>query len=316
MPTRATVEAVTPLGSEIKTFKLVAPGAFTAASAGAHVDLFLPNGLNRQYSLCDFDPAGNWGTIGVKHETQGRGGSDWLHKNLRPGSAIDIGDVRNNFALDETAAGYLLIAGGIGVTPMVPMARRLMALGKPFKFLYLARDAAAAGFTPLLESLGMGAALHVHLDDRDGMYDLQGTLDALPKDHQLYFCGPERLLEATLKLTENWMPNRVHYERFSGGDAAAILAKGTASEFDVELAKTGGTYHIPAHLTILEVLLDNGVTPPFGCMDGVCGSCICGVIEGEVEHRDLNQPGDQHDAEGTMAICVSRAKGSKLVLDL
>lgn len=312
----ATVEAVTPLGTEIKTFRLSASGAFKDATPGAHVDLFLPNGLNRQYSLCDVDPAGNWGTIGVKHEAQGRGGSAWMHANLNEGDTIEIGEVRNNFALDESAPGYLLVAGGIGVTPMVPMARRLRELGKPFRFLYLARDEAAAGFRPVLAGMGLGDALHTHLDDRDGLFDLKGALSQLPVDHQVYFCGPEGLLSAVLALTDTWPSNRVHYERFSGGDAAAILAAAPKEGFEVELAQTGGTFHIPEDKSILDVLLENGITPPFGCMDGVCGSCTTSVLEGEADHRDLNQPADVHDADGTMCICVSRAKSPKLVLDL
>lgn len=316
MTIKATVDAATPLGAEIKTFRLSAPGAFKNAAPGAHVDLFLPNGLNRQYSLCEYDPAGDWGTIGVKHETQGRGGSAWLHTHLKAGDGIEIGEVRNNFVLDEGAPGYLLIAGGIGVTPMVPMAAHLKELGKPFRFLYLARDEAAAGFQPVLQALDLGSALHTHRDDKDGMFDLQAELTALPADHQVYFCGPESLIAAILDFTKDWPRERVHFERFSGGDAAAILAAAPKDGFEVVLAQSGQTFHIPEDQSILDVLLDNGITPSFGCMDGVCGSCTTPVLEGEVDHRDLSAPAEQHDADHTMCICVSRAKGDKLVLDL
>lgn len=316
MTTTATVVGITPLGDEIKSFRLSAPGAFKNATPGAHVDIHLGNGLVRSYSLCDFDPDGNWGVIGVKDEPNGGGGSHWLHTQLRVGQPLEIGEVRNNFALDETAAGYLLIAGGIGVTPMVPMARRVAALGKPMRFVYLARSLASAGFMPVLETLDLGPALTPHIKDRDGRFDLKASLDALPVDHQLYFCGPERLLDDVLAATKDWDPARVHFERFSAGEAAQALQAAPSAGFDVELARTGATFHVPEDTTILQVLLDNGLTPPFGCMDGVCGSCTCGVIEGEVEHRDLNQTAEEHDAEGSMCICVSRAKSQKLVLDL
>ncbi len=313
MPTPATVSEIQKLGSEIKTFKLVAPGAFKNATPGAHIDIFLPNGLTRQYSLSDFDPIGNWGVIGVKNEVSGRGGSAWLHANLSEGASVDIGDIRNNFGLDENAPGHLLIAGGIGVTPMVSMARRLTALGKPFRFLYLARNKAAAGFLDILKEIIPSEALTVHFDDADGIYDLKGELSRLPAGHQVYFCGPEGMLSAILDLTRDWPAECVRFERFTADPAAASEP---ASGFTVELAKTGGSFEIPDDKSILDVLLENGLSPDFGCTAGVCGACTCDVIEGEVDHRDSTQTAEEHDSGGTMCICVSRAKGPKLVLDL
>lgn len=313
MPTSATVTEIKQLGSEIKTFKLVAPGAFKSATPGAHIDLFLPNGLNRQYSLSDFDPGGDWGVIGVKNESAGRGGSAWLHTNLTEGAAIEIGEVRNNFELDENASGYLLIAGGIGVTPMVSMARRLTALGKPFRFLYLARSREAAGFLDILQGLGMGDALSVHFDDASGVYDLAGELKRLPDGQQVYFCGPEPMLAAVLDLTRDWPADRVRFERFSADPAAAAQP---AAGFIVELAQTGRTFEIPDDKSILDVLLENGLSPEYGCTAGVCGACTSTVIEGEVIHCDSTLTPEEHDKHHTMCICVSRAKGDKLVLDL
>lgn len=313
MPTPATVSEVQTLGSEIKTFKLVAPGAFKNATPGAHVDIFLPNGLTRQYSLSDYDPIGNWGVIGVKNEVTGRGGSAWVHANLSEGASVDIGDVRNNFDLDENAPGYLLIAGGIGVTPLVSMARRLTALGKPFRFIYLVRNKGAAGFLDTLQELIPSDSLTVHFDDADGIYDLQGELSRLPEGHQVYFCGPETMLSAVLDLTRDWPAERVRFERFTADPTVASLP---GSGFIVELAKTGGAYEVPDDKSILDVLLEAGLSPDYGCTAGVCGACTCDVIEGEVEHRDSTQTAEEHDAGGTMCICVSRAKGPKLVLDL
>ena len=313
MPTPATVAEIQKLGSEIKTFKLVAPGAFKNATPGAHIDIFLPNGLTRQYSLCDFDPIGNWGVIGVKNEVSGRGGSAWLHANLEEGASVDIGDVRNNFDLDENAPGYLLIAGGIGVTPMVSMARRLTALGKSFRFVYLCRTKEAAGFLDILKEIVPSEALTVHFDDADGVYDLKGELGRLPAGQQVYFCGPEGMLSAVLDLTRDWPAQLVRFERFSADPAAASQP---ASGFTVELAQSGGSFEIPDDKSILDVLPDAGLSPEYGCTAGVCGACTCGVIEGEVDHRDSTQTADEHDAGGTMCICVSRAKGAKLVLDI
>ncbi len=314
MPTlTATVTEVIPLGAEIKSFRLETSGNhFADATPGAHIDVFVPNGLNRQYSLWDWAEDGAWGAIGVKHEADGRGGSAWLHENLKPGATLEIGAVRNNFKLDEAADGHVLIAGGIGVTPLVPMARRLAALGKSMKLYYLARDAGAAGFTDILRGLGLGDALQCHLDDRDGMFDLKGVLAAMPPGAPVYFCGPEPLLQAVLAATKDWPSDRVHYERFS---ADPTLADAPAEGFEVVLAKSGKTFHVPDDQSILDVLLDNGLDPDFGCMDGVCGSCTTDVVEGEVDHRDATMTAEEHDDEGTMCICVSRAKGARLVLD-
>ena len=313
MTLMATVEDVTTLGTEIKSFRLRCPGAFDAAAPGAHVDLSLPNGLKRQYSMWDWDPAKEWVAIGVKNETTGRGGSKWLHDNLSTGASIEIGAVRNNFTLDEAANGHILIAGGIGVTPMVPMARRLRELNKPFKFYYLARDAEAAGFTETLDDLGLGDSLVHHRDDRDGTFDLDHALGACCSEGQVYFCGPEGLLKAVLDKTAGWSAGRVRFERFVA-DAEAL--SGPTSGFDVEIRSTGQTFHVPEEKSILDVLLDNGLTPDFACMDGVCASCITPVLDGEVEHRDSTLSPEDHDADRTMCICVSRAKGAKLVLDL
>ncbi len=308
------VAEIVPLGAEIKSFRFAAPAGqpFTGMAPVCHVDVHLPNGLIRQYSLWDWDPAGAWIAVGVKKEPAGRGGSAWLHDNLKTGDSVDLGGIRNNFVLDENAGGYTLIAGGIGVTPMVAMARRLKALGKPFHFYYLARDEKAAGFDPVLKGLGLDGALTAHRDDRDGLFDIKALLSKLPGDTQVYFCGPEGMLQAVLTATEGWPSSRVHFERF----VAAAATDAPKGEFQVVLAKTDRTFEIPADKSILDVLLDAGLTPDFGCMGGVCGACTTSVIEGEVDHHDSVMPAEQHDAEGSICICVSRAKSARLVLDL
>jgi len=311
---QATVAEVLPLGPEIKSFKLSTDDfAFRSAAPGAHIDVYLPNGMIRQYSLWDWADDGSWCAIGVKGEEKGRGGSKWLHDNLKPNDQIEVGEIRNNFVLDESAPGYALFAGGIGVTPMVAMARRLKELGKPMQFFYLARNEAAAGFAPILEDLNLGASLHHHFDDRDGLLDIKGHLDGLDAGTQVYFCGPEGLLNAVLSHTENWPSDRVRFERFSG-DPTKLNAP--TDGFELVLQKSGQTFHIPEDETILDVLMENGLSPDFGCMDGVCGSCTLDVVEGEVDHRDATMTPEEHDADGTMCICVSRAKGSRLVIDL
>ncbi|MDA0997470.1 MAG: PDR/VanB family oxidoreductase [Proteobacteria bacterium] len=311
----ATITAVTELGAEIKSFRFQAPAGQPLAgmAPGCHVDLFLPNGLNRQYSPWDWDPAGAWISVGVKRETSGRGGSAWLHDNLSEGGTIELGDIRNNFPLDEAAEASVLIAGGIGVTPMIAMARRLREKGRRFRFYYLARNAGAAGFTEVLAGLGLGDALTRHLDDRDGLFNIKGLIEGLSQSTQVYFCGPEPMLKAVLNATQDWDQGRVRFERFSGDPIAATAP---AAGFTVELARSGRSVFVPADKTILNALLEAGIAAEFGCTEGVCGSCEVGYIEGDIEHLDSTMPAEAHDAAQTLCICVSRAKGDKLILDL
>tara|TARA_R110000787_G_scaffold284745_1_gene398887 strand:- start:11454 stop:12398 length:945 start_codon:yes stop_codon:yes gene_type:complete len=311
--TKAIVESVEQLGTEIKSFRLSAPGAFVSSTPGSHLDLFLPNGLIRQYSIWNWSDDGSWGEIGVKDEPNGRGGSSWLHENLKAGDTIEIGAVRNNFELNDTEDGQVLIAGGVGVTPIVSMARRLKQLGRFFKVFYLARTKEAAGFKNILEGLGLGDQLHCHVDQIDGVFDLNAVLASMNAEQRLYVCGPEPLLSAVLEKTNEWSTSRVLYERFG---AAPIEPNGTDGPFEVVLAKSDLSFMIPDGDSILDTLLDNGLDPEHGCADGACGACKTKVLDGTVDHRDSAFTPETHEADGTMCICVSRAIGNRLVLDL
>ena len=275
--TKAIVESVEQLGTEIKSFRLSAPGAFVSSTPGSHLDLFLPNGLIRQYSIWNWSDDGSWGEIGV------------------------------------TEDGQVLIAGGVGVTPIVSMARRLKQLGRFFKVFYLARTKEAAGFKNILEGLGLGDQLHCHVDQIDGVFDLNAVLASMNAEQRLYVCGPEPLLSAVLEKTNEWSTSRVLYERFG---AAPIEPNGTDGPFEVVLAKSDLSFMIPDGDSILDTLLDNGLDPEHGCADGACGACKTKVLDGTVDHRDSAFTPETHEADGTMCICVSRAIGNRLVLDL
>lgn len=312
---QATLTATDDLSEEIRSFTFEARDGtpFTAAVPGAHIDVYLPGELLRQYSLWQWDPAGRWGAVAVKREDAGRGGSAAMHR-LSVGDTVTLVGPRNNFPLTEDAAHSILIAGGIGATPIYAMAARLAALGRPQTVHYLTRSRAHAAFQPAFEALELGDALSCRYDDTHGLTDIGALLDAAPAGTHLYVCGPEPLLNAVLNAAESRFPSeRVHFERFSA-DPSALA--GPMEGFEVELAQSGKTLSVPADKTILEVMQEAGVPVDFGCTEGVCGACILDVLEGEVDHRDSVLTPDEQAENSIMCVCVSRAKGGRLVLDI
>jgi len=294
------------------TFEAVNGTPFADASAGAHIDVHLPDNLMRQYSLWTWDPAGRWGSVAVKREDPGRGGSQAMHK-LTKGQTVQLGGPRNNFPLEEAAPHSVLIAGGIGATPIFAMAERLKTLGRSVEVYYLTRTQTLAAFQPCFESLGLGDGLHCRYDDVDGLIDVPSLVDGMPSGAHIYCCGPEPLLQAVLAGAEPRLAAEcIHFERFSA-DPTAL--EGPSDSFEVELAQTGKTVRVPKDKTILEVLQDEGVDVEWGCSEGVCGACIVDVIEGEVDHRDSVLTPDEQAENSIMCICVSRAAGAKLKID-
>lgn len=310
----ATISGIRDLSSEVRSFTLSAPGQpFADAEPGAHVDVHLGNGLTRQYSLWDWGDDGTWASIAVKKETDGRGGSAWMHDHLHLNGTVDLGGVRNNFHLDEDFNGHVLIAGGIGVTPLIPMARRLTALGRDFNFYYLTRSRELAAFSSILEGIVPADALHEHRDADAGLFDLAAALNHAAPSGRVYVCGPEPLLQAVLGMTADWTPGRVCFERFT---ATLPASDGPSSGFEVILAKSDRAIHVAEDQSILDALLDQGIDVDYGCTEGICGACTTHVLEGDVVHRDGTKSATAHDADKTMCLCVSRAKGERLILDL
>lgn len=302
------------LSEDIQSFTFAAKdGApFATAAAGGHVDVHLPGGLVRQYSLWQWDPEGRWGSVAVKREDTGTGGSRAMHA-LETGTDVTLTGPRNNFHLDETAEHSILLAGGIGATPIYAMAARLKALGKSCTVYYLTRSASLAAFQSTFEALELGPNLTCHYDDADGFMDLKGLLANAPNDAHLYVCGPEPLLQAVLDNAQGVLPsNQVHFERFSAVD---VVSPGADAPFEVELAKTGKSFTIPADKTILDVLQDANLPVDFSCTAGVCGACILDVLEGDIDHRDSVLTEDEQSENSLICVCVSRSKGGKLVLD-
>ncbi len=277
---------------------------------GAHLDVVLGT-VSRQYSLCG-DPADRARyRLGVLLEPASRGGSAYVHSTLRPGDRVEVTGPRNHFRL-EPSPSYVFLAGGIGVTPLLPMLARAAAEGADWTLLYGGRSAASMAFTDELAAYGDRVTLHPQ--DRHGLLDLDGLLGD-PRDRTLvYCCGPEALLTAVEQRMTDWPAGALRVERF----AAPVVDRDPADEHAVEvvLAESGRSLLVGPDTSILQALLDDGVDVLHDCQDGICGACETKVIEGEVDHRDYVLSDRERAANDCMMVCVSRACGKRLVLGL
>jgi vanillate O-demethylase ferredoxin subunit len=238
-----------------------------------------------------------------------------MHETLRAGDTLTIGLPRNNFPLDEAAPLSVFIAGGIGITPLLGMIRRLQSLGRSWQLFYAARTRQGAAFVDELQRLrdASGAKVQFCFDRDNGgrVLDLAAIVAALPDGAHVYCCGPLPMLEAFERATAGLPPRQVHVEYFAAREAAA-----TEGGFTVELARSGRTVLVQPGHTILDSLLEIGVEPPYSCREGICGTCEVRVIDGTPDHRDLVLSAAEKAANDRMLICCSGARSSKLVLDL
>ena len=275
---------------------------------GAHVDLVLGPGLERQYSLCG-DPADRtrW-RVAVLREPAGRGGSALVHDQVRQGDKVRVRGPRNHFAL-RPAARYRFVAGGIGITPVLPMLAAAEAAGAEWTLLYGGRTRDSMAFTG--ELARYGDRVTVAPQDESGLLDLGPVLDALPEGTLVYCCGPGALLDA---VEERCPAGALHLERFRPKERPA--GEDSDGEFEVELDRSGLTLTVAPGVSVLDTVRAAGVEVLFSCAEGTCGTCETDVLDGTPEHRDsVLSPGEREAGE-TMMICVSRCRGKKLVLDL
>jgi tetrachlorobenzoquinone reductase len=286
---------------------------FPRFTPGAHIDLHLSNGITRSYSLLNSpDDTGRY-VIGVLNDEKSRGGSRYVHEQLRCGSIVEIGQPRNNFALDESAASTVLIAGGIGITPMLCMYRRLREAGRDVRLLYCSRSRQQAAFLDELHALGGDVQLHFD-DEHDGRpVDLTAFLAQQPANVHAYCCGPNPMLDGFEAACAAAGIVDVHIERFA---ASAPVGEIAQSGYTVELARSGRQLSVPAGKPLLDVLLDADVDVDYSCREGLCGACETRVLGGCVEHRDSVLTQSERAANNVMMICVSGAKNGTLVLDL
>ncbi|UUV07836.1 PDR/VanB family oxidoreductase [Ruegeria sp. YS9] len=287
-------------------------GRFTSLQPGAHVDIHLADDLVRQYSLWSWSQDGRVINVAVKREDEGRGGSVAMHA-LQDGSMVEIGGPRNHFKLESHDRHVTLIAGGIGATPLVAMARELLNRGQDFRVYYLVRSREYAAMDAQFRSLGLDEWYHLHCDDTDGQFDFASVMQSTPMGADVYTCGPEPMLNAVLEASASLRGGAIHFERFA---AASDIEHDTNAEFRVEIQSTGAVYPVGKEETILEVLQNNGVQVDFGCSEGLCGSCIVDVVSGQVDHRDGILTPQERESHEFLCTCVSRAKSEKLVLKL
>ncbi|MEJ7929346.1 PDR/VanB family oxidoreductase [Ramlibacter sp. AN1015] len=280
-------------------------------TAGAHVDLHLPGGLVRQYSLCNPPHETHRWELGVKRDAASRGGSRWLHEDLRVGSQLQVGLPRNHFPLHEDAASSVLIAGGIGITPLACMAQRLQALGRPFALHYGVRQRQDAALLDRIDA----SALRLHVDAEHGgaPLDVARVIAQAPAEAHLYCCGPGPMLDAfeAAARAQGRPADRVHLERFAPVQPAAV-----GGGYTVRLARAQQEVEVPAGQTILEALRLHGIEVPASCEQGICGTCETRVLSGTPDHRDSLLSDEERSSNRVMMICCSGSRDPLLVLDL
>jgi vanillate O-demethylase ferredoxin subunit len=287
-----------------------------AFSAGSHIDVQLPGGLTRQYSLCNDSRESHRYLIGVLRDPVTRGGSAALHDLVQEGDRLQISPPKNHFALAHDARESLLLAGGIGVTPILCMAERLAQTGAAFEMHYCTRSRTRTAFHDRIAGAAFAGRVHFHFDDGDAAQKLDlATLLATPQDgRHLYVCGPKGFMDAVLGAARaaGWPEARLHYE-FFGADVAPRDAD---AAFEVQLASSGRIVAVPKGRTVVDALAEAGVVVPTSCEQGVCGTCLTRVLGGECDHRDVFLTPEEQAAHDQFLPCCSRARSPRLVLDL
>jgi vanillate O-demethylase ferredoxin subunit len=310
---RKAVEAV-----DICSFELVAEGggALPAFSAGSHVDVTLPGGLTRQYSLCNDPAESHRYLIGVLKDPATRGGSKAMHEQVKEGDLLTLSAPKNHFALTHDAKRHLLLAGGIGVTPILCMAERLAVMGADFEMHYCTRSRERTAFAGRIAGSKFAGCVQHHFDDgpQAQKLDIAALLAAPQPGTHVYVCGPKGFMDAVLGTARGagWPEAQLHYEFFS----AAPTASESDGSFEVQLASSGRVVVVPKDRSVVQALAAAGVEVMTSCEQGVCGTCITRVLEGVPDHRDVYLTPEEQAANDQFTPCCSRAKSARLVLDL
>lgn len=277
---------------------------------GAHIDLFLAPGLIRQYSLTGTPEGGTCWEVAVHLVRDGRG-SRLVHENLVPGATVGARGPRNNFPL-VVSQRYLFVAGGIGITPMLPMVASAQAAGAQWELHYGGRRRRCMAFVEYLERFGDKVRLCPQ--DETGLLDLTNILAAPRTDTAIYCCGPPGLLNAVEERCASWPAGSLHVENFSPRPPLEPASPSRA--FEVVLARSGRTLYVPEGRSILDVVEEAGMSPPASCTEGVCGTCETAVLSGRPDHRDSVLTVQERADDETMMICVSRSHTPRLTLDM
>ena len=302
--------------TDVRSFELVASDgqALQPFEAGAHIDVHLGDGLIRQYSLINTTDTDGSYRIAVKLESNSRGGSQRMHA-VAEGDVLSVSHPRNNFPLDPDAGHTMLLAGGIGVTPLLGMAYQLAAQNASFSLDYFARSKDALAFSEEIggASFTSRARFHVGLDGEAARAELENLLTALPPRTHIYACGPAPFMQAVREFVTAKSGPALHLEYFAADPDLASLPAGA---FQVKLAKSGKTVMVGADQTIIEALTAAGIEVATSCEQGVCGTCLTTVLAGRPDHRDMLLTEEEQHAGDRILLCVSRCLDQELVLDL
>lgn len=294
-------------------FRPVAPTEqLPAFTAGAHIDVYMPGDLVRSYSLVNDPQERSRYVIAVQYEASGRGGSRYLHTVPRVGMEIEVSVPVNDFTLDEYARESVFICGGIGITPVMSMIRRLERIGKPWRLYYASRSRENAAFLEALSELDQHDRVRLFFGStpREHLSIREVVAEAAPDAH-LYCCGPRAMLDAFVDECATRPAGHVHFERFGAATEAA-----TAGGFEVVLVRSGKKIRVEAGKTMLDALLDNGVPLQYACSAGVCGTCRTTVLDGVPDHRDDYLTDDEKKNNRLVTVCCSGSKTNSLSLDL
>lgn len=302
----------------IHSYELCAPDrtALPAFTAGAHIDVHLPGGLVRQYSLCNDPTETHRYVIGVLKDPNGRGGSLRVHEALKVGDTVQVSRPRNQFELQPAQTSALLIAGGIGITPLKSMAHSLLQAGTPFELHYCARSSEVAAFTEALVEINHRASGSVRWHFDNGQVgaglDLAARLASQPEGAHLYFCGPPGFMQACAQAATHWRPGTVHSEHFQAPTRAEPLAPATGAT--LRLSTSARELVLPEGGNLLDFLGQHGIHVPTSCVSGLCGTCKTGYADGEVEHNDFILGEDEK--KSCLTPCVSRIMSRSITLHL
>jgi vanillate O-demethylase ferredoxin subunit len=310
MPLEVRVDAIRYLAEDTHAYEFVSPSgiALPPASPGDHIDVHLPNGLVRQYSLLELRP--DRYVVAVKRAPASRGGSRFLHEDLRVGTRLLVGDPRNHFSFDPDATHSVFVAGGIGITPIMTMVDHAAANGLSWELHYATRSNHSA-FTNALARHGDRVRLWGSRRTVGQPLDIAALIGSSDPAAHFYCCGPESMIAAFRQAAQAIPEERVRFERF-----AAISAEGSHAGFTVVLARSERAVLVPPGTTILDALLKEGLDLPFSCQQGICGQCETKVLAGAPDHHDQILTEDERASGETMMICCSGSKGDRLVLDL
>ena len=322
-PIETRIRSITNLAKDINAFELVSQdgGSLPAFSAGAHIDVFLNDGIVRQYSLCSDPGKTHHYVFAVLREANGTGGSIALHDTLRAGQLLTISAPRNNFMMSSSAVRHLFLAGGIGITPIRAMIYRCLSEALDFELVYCTRSADRTAF---YRDLVNEHACLIHHDEgnADKNFDLKTHLATPTPGTHLYYCGPPAFMRAVMRAAAHWPAGTCHFEYFKNdpGETApdefsAATVEDDPSEpgFQVKIKSTDAVFTVPPDRTIVEVLRDNGIEVETSCESGLCGTCRTRYLEGEPDHQDMILSDDERERD--VLICCARSRSPLLVLD-